>query len=131
VNVEVVTEHPPEDAERLVRNFIERTYRRPIEEAEVQLFVGLFKNQYEQGLGFAKSVLATYTAVLSSPGFLFFDESPGRLDDFALASRLSYFLWNSGPDDTLRALAERNELHRTEVLRAQTERLLNDSSEKG
>ena len=126
VNVEVITEHPQDDAERLLQNFIKRAYRRPVEEAEMQLFVGLFKNQYEQGLGFAKSMLATYTAVLSSPGFLFFDESPGRLNDFALASRLSYFLWNSEPDDTLRLLAQRGELHQPDVLRAQTERLLND-----
>ena len=62
----------------------------------------------------------------SSPGFLFVEEKPGRLDDYALASRLSYFLWNSEPDDALRALAARGELRRPEVLRAQTERLLND-----
>ena len=48
------------------------------------------------------------------------------LNDDAIAARLSYFLWNSEPDDTLRALAERGELRRPEVLRAQTERLLND-----
>jgi hypothetical protein len=126
VNVEVATKHPQEDAERLLRSFLRRAYRRPVEEPEVQLFLGLFKNQHDQGFGFAKSMLAAYTAILSSPGFLFFDESPGRLNDFALASRLSYFLWNSEPDDTLRALAERGELHRPEVLRAQTDRLLND-----
>ena len=125
-NVEVMSEHPQEDADRLLRNFIQRAYRRPVEEAEAQLFLSLFKNQHDQGLGFAKSMLAAYTAVLSSPGFLFFDEAPGRLNDYALASRLSYFLWNSEPDDTLRALAARGELHRPEVLRAQTDRLLND-----
>jgi hypothetical protein len=130
VNVEVVTEHPQEDAERLLRGFIKRAYRRPVEEPEVQLFLGLFKNKYEQGSGFGKSMLAAYTAVLSSPGFLFFNESPGRLNDYALASRLSYFLWNSEPDETLRALAERGELHRPEVLRAQTERLLNDKNSR-
>jgi hypothetical protein len=111
----------------LLRSFTRRAYRRPVEEPEVQLFLGLFKNQYEQGFGFGKSMLAAYTAVLSSPGFLFFDESPGRLNDYALASRLSYFLWNSEPDEALRALAERGELHRPEVLRAQTDRLMNDS----
>ena len=126
VNVEVVTEHPPEDAERLLRSFLQRAYRRPVAEAEVKLFVGLFKSQYDQGFGFAKSMLAAYTAILSSPGFLFFDDAPGRLNDDARASRLSYFLWNSEPDDALRALAKRGELHKPEVLRAQTERLLDD-----
>ena len=126
VNVEVVTEQPQQDAERLLRSFVQRAYRQPVTEPEVQIFLDLFKDQYNQGLGFAKSMLAAYTAVLSSPGFLFVEEKPGRLDDYALASRLSYFLWNSGPDDTLRALAEHGELHQAEVLKAQTERLLND-----
>jgi len=126
VKVEVVTDNPQQDAQRLLRSFIQRAHRRPVAEAEVQLFVDLFKSQFEQGLGFGKSMLAAYTAILSSPGFLFVEEAPGRLNDYALASRLSYFLWNSGPDDTLRALAERRELRQPEVLRAQTERLLND-----
>jgi hypothetical protein len=126
VSVEVVTDDPQQDAARLLRSFVQRAYRRPVAEAEVQLFLELFKDQFAQGIGFAKSMLSAYTAVLSSPGFLFVDEAPGRLNDQALAARLSYFLWNSEPDDTLRALAARGELRRPEILRAQTERLLND-----
>jgi hypothetical protein len=126
VAVEVVSEQPPLDAERLLRGFMNRAYRRPIEEAHLQRFLALFGDQHGKGSGFAKSMLSAYTAVLSSPGFLFTDEKPGRLDDYALASRLSFFLWNSEPDETLRALAVRGELHRPEALRAQTERLLND-----
>jgi len=126
VKVEVVTENPQQDAEKLLRSFTQRAYRRPVSEAEVQLFMDLFKDQFSQGLGFANSMLAAYTAVLSSPGFLYVDEMPGRLDDFALASRLSYFLWNSEPDETLRSLAERGKLHQPEVLKAQTDRLLDD-----
>ncbi len=126
VNVEVVTDRPKEDAERLLRSFLGRAYRRPVAESEVELFLGLFNGQQETGIGFGKSMIAAYTAILSSPGFLFVEESPGRLDDRALAARLSYFLWNSEPDDPLRALAESGELHRPEVLRTQTERLLND-----
>ena len=126
VKVEVVTENPQQDAEKLLRSFVLRAYRRPVSAAEVKLFVDLFKDQFSQGRGFANSMLAAYTAVLSSPGFLYVEEKPGRLDDCALASRLSYFLWNSEPDETLRDLAERGQLHQPEVLRAQTERLLND-----
>jgi hypothetical protein len=126
VSVEVVTANPQQDAERLLKSFVQRAYRRPVADAEVRLFLDLFKQQYDLGFGFAKSMLAAYTAVLSSPGFLFVEEAPGRLNDIALASRLSYFLWNSEPDDTLRVLAQRGELRRAEVLRAQTERLLND-----
>ncbi len=130
VTVEVVTENPQEDAEQLLQSFLQRAYRRPVAAVEVQIFFNLFKQQHQQGLSFAGSMLAAYTAVLASPGFLFFDESPGRLDDYALAARLSYFLWNSEPDDPLRALAERGELHQPEVLLAQTQRLLDDSKSR-
>lgn len=126
VQVEVVTENPQPDAERLLKSFVKHAYRRPASDEEAQVFVDLFKDQFGRGLGFAKSMLAAYTAVLSSPGFLYVDEKPGRLDDYALASRLSYFLWNSGPDNAMRTLAERGELHQPAVLKAQTERLLND-----
>jgi hypothetical protein len=126
VAVEVVSENPPQDAERLLRTFMNRAYRRPVEEAHVQRFLALFHDQFGKGFGFAKSMLSTYTAVLASPGFIYIAEQPGRLDDYALASRLSFFLWNSEPDESLRALAARGELRRPEVLRAETERLLND-----
>ena len=126
VAAEVFSENPSSDAERLLRAFMNRAYRRPAEEAHLQRFRALFEDQRRKGFGFAKSMLSAYTAVLSSPGFLFTDERPGRLDDYALASRLSFFLWNSEPDETLRALAASGELHDPKTLRAQTERLLND-----
>jgi hypothetical protein len=62
---------------------------------------------------------------MTSPEFLFLRESPGRLDDFALASRLSYFLWSTMPDDELLAIAESGRLHEPETLRAQADRMLN------
>jgi mono/diheme cytochrome c family protein len=126
VAVEVVSENPLQDAERLLRAFMKRAYRRPVEEAQVQRFLALFNDRFDKGSGFARSMLSAYTAVLSSPAFLFTDEKPGRLDDDALASRLSFFLINSEPDEILRDLAARGELRRPEALRAQTERLLND-----
>ncbi|HMX29677.1 MAG TPA: DUF1592 domain-containing protein, partial [Blastocatellia bacterium] len=63
----------------------------------------------------------------SSPAFTTLEEKPGRLDDFALASRLSYFLWNSEPDSKLRELAAQGALRKPAVLRAQVERLLADA----
>ena len=89
-------------------------------------FLSLFDDQFQKGGGFSRSLLTAYTAVLSSPGFVFVDEKPGRLDDHALATRLALFLWNSIPDDALRALADKGELGKPEVLRAQTERMLAD-----
>jgi hypothetical protein len=124
--VEVVSENPDQDAERLLRNFLNRAYRRPPLESEVELYQELFQQQYAQGLGFAKSLIAAYTAVLSSPGFLFVEESPGKLSQRELATRLALFLWNSAPDTRLRELAERGTLDDPIVLRAETERMLDD-----
>jgi hypothetical protein len=122
---EVQSESPRQDAERLLRSFLKKAYRRPFVEADVQRFVALFDDQMKKGHGFTRSVLSMYTAVLSSPGFVFLEVNPGKLDDYALATRLSLFLWNSVPDDELRALADRGELSKPNVLRAQTERILN------
>ena len=124
--VEVVSENPPEDAARLLRGFMRTAYRRPVREADVQLFLGLFQKEFAQGAGFARAMFAAYTGVLASPGFVFVDEQPGRLHDMALATRLSLFLWNSTPDAALRALAAKGELRRPEILRTETERLLKD-----
>ncbi len=107
MTVEVLSEAPQQDAERLLRSFIQTAYRRPVEEPEVQRFLGLFKREFELGSGFARSMLTAYTGVLVSPGFVFVEEQPGKLDDWALATRLSLFLWNSTPDAALRARAEK------------------------
>src|SRR4051812_9986377 len=125
--VEVITEKPQEDALRLLRSFMQRAYRRPVQEAHFERFLTLFRDEFARGSGFAHSMLTAYTAVLASPGFVFVEEQPGRLDDFALATRLSLFLWNSEPDAALRALAEKGELHKPEVLGAETRRLLDDA----
>jgi hypothetical protein len=126
IMVEIVAENPAQDAERLLRNFMNVAYRRPVNEVDVKRFIGLFQREFDLGSGFARSMLTAYTGVLASPGFIFLDEKPGQLDDVALATRLSLFLWNSIPDAALRAKAERGELHQPAVLRAATERLLND-----
>jgi hypothetical protein len=125
VKVDVVSPRPREDAERLVRGFMRRAYRRPPAEIEVQRIVRLIEGQRTAGLSFAEAMLAGYTAVLSSPGFVFVNERPGPLDEMALATRLSLFLSNSLPDDALRARAARGELRKPAILRAETERLLN------
>lgn len=126
VPVEVISTNLQQDGERLLRAFMERAYRRPVEEAQVQRFLALFNDQSGKGFGFARAMLATYTAVLSSPGFVMVEEQPGRLDNYALATRLALFLWNSEPDEALRTRAGRGELSRPDTLRAETERLLND-----
>ncbi len=76
---------------------------------------------------FAEAMIAGYIAVLCSPGFLYLGERPERLDSYALASRLSYFLWNAPPDAKLARLAANGALEHPEVLRAQTDRRLDDA----
>jgi hypothetical protein len=125
--VEVISKDPMRDAERLLRGFIGQAYRRPINETtELKRFLPVVRAAMKKGNTFTDAMIAGYTAVLCSPEFICLEEKPGRLDDYALASRLSFFLWNSPPDDTLRSVAASGTLQQLEVLRAQAERLLDD-----
>ncbi len=124
--VEVVSENPDVDSRRLIRTFMQKALRRPVQDSDVQPFVKLYHTASDAGASFTDSMLTAYTGVLCSPAFITLKEQPGPLDDYALASRLSYFLWNSEPDTELRALADRHTLHIPAVLSAQADRLLAD-----
>lgn len=128
--VEVVSAKPLIDAERLLRQFLQRAYRHPVEEAEVQRFLKVIRQALDSGSPFTEAMLAGYSAVLCSPAFVCIEEKPGKLDDFALATRLALFLWNSEPDQALRTSAAKGELHQPEVLKAQTSRLLGDAKSR-
>jgi Protein of unknown function (DUF1592)/Protein of unknown function (DUF1588)/Protein of unknown function (DUF1585)/Protein of unknown function (DUF1587)/Protein of unknown function (DUF1595)/Planctomycete cytochrome C len=123
----VVSLEPMKDAERLLRGFMERAFRRPIPAGEVERYLALVRAKLDAKFCFQEALRTGLKAVLCSPDFLFFQETPGRLDDYALASRLSYFLWSSVPDEPLLALAKNGALHQPETLRAQVERLLSDA----
>jgi len=123
---EIVSQNPQQDAERLLRSFMQRAFRGPLEESKVQRYLGLFKSEMETGHTFTEALISAYTGVLASPSFVFVNEKPGPLDDYALATRLALFLWNSEPDEVLRGLAARGELRQPAVLKAQTERMLLD-----
>lgn len=124
--VQAVPKDPEADAATLMKNFLTRTYRGPVKEEDTQRFLTVVKAALASGNSFTDSMIAGYSAVLCSPGFVTLQETPGELDQFALASRLSYFLWNSQPDQILRDLAVKGELAKPEVLKAQTDRLLSD-----
>ncbi|MBI3882440.1 MAG: DUF1592 domain-containing protein [Verrucomicrobia bacterium] len=123
---EVISLKPQQDAERLLRAFLKRAYRQPVAETEVKRFLAVINGALKTGFSFADAMIAGYSAVLCSPQFVCLEEKPGRLDDCALASRLAYFIWNSEPDQELRAAAASGELHNPDLLRVQTARLLND-----
>ena len=127
VLVEVQSKNPRQDAERLLRAFLPVAYRQPVEETEVKRLMTLFQNRYDRGIGFAASMMACYTATMASEKFVFLNNGkPGRLDDQALASRLSLLLWNSQPDAAMQAHVTKGDLHNPAVLTAETDRLLAD-----
>ena len=106
--VEVVSDEPLVDAERILTKFARRAFRRTVNPEDVAPFVAIVKAKLDGGYTFELAMRAALKGVLISPEFLFLRERPGRLDDFALANRLSYFLWSTMPDDELFELAESN-----------------------
>jgi hypothetical protein len=123
-HVVALSEQPLKDAGELLAGFMERVYRRPVEKAEFDRFYRYAKQLLKEEETFTEAMIATYSAVLASPEFLFHCGQPGELDDFALAERLSFFLGESMPDETLRELAKSGKLRDPETLRKQVDRLL-------
>ncbi|MGN6544133.1 MAG: DUF1592 domain-containing protein, partial [Aureliella sp.] len=118
------------DAERLLAELLPQAFRRRIAEHEVKPYVALVAQSLEAGQPFEAALRTGIKAVLTSPKFLYLREPAGELDDYALASRLSYFLWSTMPDETLLELARNGELHDSEVLRGEVERMLRDPKGK-
>jgi hypothetical protein len=110
----------------VVTRIAPRAFRRPLHPGELESFVNLARSRADEGRQFAEVIRAPIRSVLSSPQFLFFGGEPGKLDDFALASRLSSFLWKSMPDEELFQLARKGQLSDRRVLAQQVERMLGD-----
>ena len=101
--------------------FASRAFRRPVTDEELTSYI-----EYAKATNYRSSV----KALLCSPNFLYLNEKPGELEPFALASRLSYFLWNSTPDDTLLRHAASGDLAKHEVLASEVSRMLADEKSK-
>jgi len=101
-----------------------RFFRRDATSAEVAQWVDEIARRLDSGTPAEAAFFSQITELLLAPDFLCLVETPGPLNDFALASRLSYFLWNSTPDDALLEVARQGRLRDPRVLREQTERLL-------
>ena len=121
-------------ADQILRNLARRAYRRPLTEADLQPLLDVYAVARQEG-DFAAGIERALRAILVSPHFLLrvehdpVDARPGaiyRLSDVELASRLSFFLWSSIPDEELRAVAERGELTDPAVLERQVRRMLAD-----
>lgn len=121
-------------AQRVLTPIVQRAFRRPAKPEEVTPFVQLVTRAATAGDSYERGLQAALTAILVSPSFLFRVESDPReekagsqaLSDFELASRLSYFLWSSMPDDELFKLAARGQLHKPDILDQQARRMLAD-----
>ncbi len=119
-------------AREVISAFARRAWRRPVTSGEVDQLMKLFARGNRRGDGFAASVRLALQGALISPHFLFLAEpEPAakgiqRLADVPLASKLSYFLWSSMPDEELLALAEAGKLADTNIYRAQIHRMLRD-----
>jgi hypothetical protein len=123
-------------ARKILENFARRAYRRPVKSTEVERLVKLYAAARKQGDDHEQGVKFALQAVLVSPHFLFrveLDKEPNNpnavhpVNDFEFASRLSYFLWATMPDDELFALAAKGTLRQPAVLDAQVRRMLKDA----
>jgi hypothetical protein len=119
--------------DRILTNLAHHAYRRPVTKAEVGELLAVYDRAKKTG-GYTpeQSLQFAIEAMLVSPQFLFRIEhdpkngSTGRVSDVELASRLSYFLWSSMPDDELLRMAETHKLHQPAVLDAQVTRMIAD-----
>lgn len=127
---EVVSQQPMADAERILREFARRAFRRPVSDEDVKPFLARVKSKLDENYSFEQAMRVGLKGILVSPDFLFLREQAPKLNDFALASRLSYFLWSSMPDEELFRLAAENKLHDPNVLGEQVERMLRDPKSK-
>jgi len=122
---DVISETPYEDTERIIRDFAPKAFRRPVDKALVDQFVRLAKSRLDAGANFEQAVRTGVAAILCSPHFLLIN-AENEVDDYALASRLSYFLWCSVPDQELLDLAAAGRLSEPQVLHQQVDRMIDD-----
>ena len=123
------------EARRVARSITRDAYRRPASESELDVLTDVYDLGRKNDLDHTGSLSLMLKAVLVSPQFLFITpageakpkEKIVLLDDYQLASRLSYLLWSAPPDAELSALADKGELHEKVILKAQVQRLLKDN----
>lgn len=123
-------------AREIFQRFLPRAWRRPVEDDELAPVMSVVKNELVNGESFHGAIRVGLTAVLTSPKFLYIADPTvatdanrdqrERADQFALASRVSYFLWSSMPDEALLALARTGQLSDASELRRQVDRMLDD-----
>ena len=127
---------PSAYAEHVLAAFVPRAFRRPIKPTELNPFVDFYKENRDRYPDIESAMRETLAMVLIHPDFLYLNKatdndsqpanSPRTLDDWELASRLSYFLWSTSPDEALRTAADSRRLHDADELTHQVDRMLVD-----
>ncbi len=125
--IQLRSKEPVGDVSRQLRAFAYRAFRRPVDEETLKPFLQMLRRSIADGTDPIVALRGAYRAILCSPRFLYFTEKPGPLDDFAIASRLSYLLTGSMPDWQLLKLARKGRLRDQAELRGQVQRLLSGS----
>ena len=121
-----LSKEPIEHVAEIVRRFAPNAFRRPAADRELDAFIRLAESAIAEGRDFVDALRVPLRSMLCSPQFLMFDGKAGALDEYALASRLSYFLWKSMPDVELFDLAAEGKLSDPDVLAGQVDRMLAD-----
>ena len=123
---ESIQANPSQSLDLLVTRFANRAFRRPMDLSQLAPYLEIGQQALSDGESITDALRSSYRAVLCSPRFLTFIEAPGELDAYEVASRLSYALWVSMPDDELIRLAKEVSLRQPEILSKQVERMLDD-----
>ena len=126
--IEVVSRQPSADAKRLFQRFVSKAAGRSVPDSAQEAFLKLIRDKLNAGAPFAEAMLTGYTAFLGSGHFLYLPEPQGEGDDaqFAIAARLSHFLWNSPPDGVLAKHAANGRMRDPVTLRGEVDRLIAD-----
>ena len=123
---------PKTEVRRRLEQFLTRAFRRRVEPALLDRYASFVNRQLDSGIPFTEAMKSVAAATISSPKFLYLYDKSGvgettePIDDFELASRLSFFLWGSIPDQELLELATAGDLSKPETLDAQLDRMLKD-----
>ena len=118
---------PHEKYQQFIRKLAIKLFRRPVNDKELKRYIDIAKKRYETDENVFNAVQAALTSMLCSPNFLYkYKGNSLNLDDYSIASRLSYFLWNSLPDDRLIKLASEGKLKDSSVRSAEALRMLQD-----
>jgi len=109
-----------------LQRLAEQAYRRPVTAEEIVPYVELFEQELSKQATEDEALRTAMVAILCSPDFLYLREKGPQLNDFEVATRLSYFLQRTAPDSTLIALAQAGKLHTDQILTSQVDRLIED-----